>query len=284
MRRLRVSAISFLNTAPLMWDLEHGEAPPSERAADFEISYTVPSLCAEALCSGAADIGIIPVITYATIPRLAILADVAIAARGPVRSILLVGKTPLENIRTIAADSSSRTSVALLRILLEKQWGGGRELTVMPPELDRMLERCDAALLIGDSALRVDRSRYRVYDLAEEWQRMTGKAFVFAFWAVRLAALAELRPGLDLPQIFQQSRDHGLEPQNLAQLAREWAPRVGLSEAEVSSYLTGSIQYFLDAEALDGLELFFRYARECGIISSIPELRFLGAALTNLAR
>ncbi len=281
MRRLRVSAISFLNTAPLMWDFEHG-GPDVRR--DYDISYTVPSLCAEALRGGAADIGIIPAITYATIPNLAILADVAIAARGPVRSILLVSKAPLPKVRTIAADSSSRSSVALLRVLLEKQWGGQRELRVMEPELERMLESCDAALLIGDSALRVDRARYQVFDLAEEWRHLTGKAFVFAFWAVRLPVLTDLRRGLDLPQTFRQSRDHGLESHNLAQLAREWAPRVGLAEAEVSSYLTRNIHYFLDAEALDGLELFFRYAQECGAITAIPELRFLGAAASMLAR
>ncbi len=294
MRRLRVSAISFLNTAPLMWDFEHGTASPAARGApvpgtpdlssDFEICYTVPSLCSEALRAGTADIGIIPAITYASIPNLAILADVAIAARGPVRSILLISKMPLEKVRTIAADNSSRTSVALLQVLLEKQWGGGRELIVMPPDLERMLQGCDAALLIGDSALRVDRSRYRVYDLAEEWQRRTGKTFVFAFWAVRLPVLGELRPGLDLPQIFRQSRDHGLEPSHLAQLAREWAPRTGLSEAEVSAYLTRNVHYFLDAEALDGLELFFHYALECGVIPAIPELRFLGAAVSAFVR
>src|SRR5512146_1216186 len=125
---LRVSAISFLNTAPLMWDFEHGSA-----ARDFEISYTVPALCAEALQAGTADVGIIPAIAYAAIPNLVILADVAIAARGPVGSILLVSRKPLEQVRTIATDNSSRTSVALLRILLAKQFGDGRQLITMPP-------------------------------------------------------------------------------------------------------------------------------------------------------
>ena len=279
MSRLRISAISFLNTAPLMWDFEHGE-----RAREFEISYTVPSRCAEALRTGAADIGIIPAITYATIPNLAILGDVAIAARGPVRSILLVSKMPLEAVRRIATDSSSRTSVALLRVLLDRQFGGGRELTTMPPNLADMLAAADAALLIGDSALAVDRSKYLVYDLAEEWQRMTGKAFVFAFWAIRLAALSETPREIDLPQIFRDSRDHGLEPESLLEISREWAPRVGLSESQVHAYLTGNVHYFLDPEALDGLELFFQYAAQCGVIPAAPELRFLGAPLSTLVR
>ena len=276
MRRLRVSAISFLNTAPLMWDFEHGER------RDFDIAYTVPALCAEAVKAGAVDIGIIPAITYATIPNLLVLADVAIAARGPVRSILLVSEKPLEQVRTIATDSSSRTSVALLRVLLEKRFGGARPLSTMAPDLPRMLAKCDAALLIGDSALRVDRTRYQVYDLAEEWLKLTGKPFVFVFWAVRMAALAEIAPGTDLARVFRESRDHGLEPRNVAQLAQEWAPRVGLSEADVLSYLTGNIHYSFGRGARDGLELFFRCAAEAGIISAIPELRLLGASVSAL--
>ncbi len=279
MRSLRISAISFLNTAPLMWDFEHGD-----RAGQFEISYTVPSRCAEALLTGTADIGIIPAITYATIPNLAILGDVAIAARGPVRSILLVCKMPLEEVRRIATDSSSRTSVALLRVLLDRQFGGGRELVTMPPNLPEMLGIADAALLIGDSALQVDRSQYLVYDLAEEWQRLTGRSFVFAFWALRLAALSDVPRALDLPRVFRESREHGLQPQNLREIGREWAPRVGLSESQVISYLTENVHYYLDPEALDGLELFFNYAAQAGVISDIPELRFLGASIRTLVR
>ncbi len=276
---LRVSAISFLNTAPLMWDFEHGSA-----GRDFEISYTVPSLCAEALQAGAADIGIIPAITYATIPNLVILGDVAIAARGAVRSILLVSRKPLDQVRSIATDSSSRTSVVLLRILLAKLFGDGHQLVTMSPLLPEMLERCEAALVIGDSALRVDRSKYIVYDLAEEWHRLTGKAFVFAFWAIRLPALSKAPHALDLARVFRDSREHGLQPGNLSQLAREWAPRVGISESEVRTYLASNIRYYLDTEALDGLELFLKYAAEHGVISQVPELRFIGAPLASLVR
>lgn len=286
MRKLRISAISFLNTAPLMWDFV-GERIPENRTletADFEITYTVPSQCAEDLRSGAADIGIIPAITYATIPDLVILHDVAIAARGPVRSIVLVCKKPLKEVRTIAADTSSRTSVALTQVLCEKFWGGKRQLEPMAPELDRMLVRCDAALLIGDPALLVDRSRYRVYDLAEEWMRLTGKPFVFAFWAVRLAALGEIRRDLDLAAVFRESRDHGLKPENAASIARTWAPHVSISEEAVATYLTRNIHYYLDGDCLQGLDLFFRYAAECGVIAAAPSLRFLGAPACQLTK
>jgi chorismate dehydratase len=273
MKRLRISAISYLNTAPLMWDFEH-----SDIGRQFDISYTIPSACAHALETRAADVGIIPAAAYALIPALQILPHVAIASRRAVRSILLVSKVPVARIRTVALDTSSMTSVALLRILFEKWLGGGRTFTPMAPDLDQMLALQDAALLIGDPALQVDCSRYYTLDLAEEWIRYTGRPFVFAFWAIREAALAEADPARDLPAIFQQSRDHGLRPENLSRIAREWAPGLGIPEAEARKYLTENIYYSLDAECLEGLQLFYRYAAEIGALPSAPEIFFAGAA------
>jgi chorismate dehydratase len=270
MKPLRVSAISYLNTAPLMWDFEHGSA-----GAEFAVSYTIPSSCAASLRDGPADIGIIPAAAYTTIPDLLILPGVAIASVRAVRSILLVSNVPLEEIRTIALDSSSLTSVALVKVLFAKWWGGRRSFTSMAPDIHQMLKAHDAGLLIGDPALRIDRSRYITYDLAEEWIRFTGEPFVFAFWAVRREALKDAGYNLDLAAAFQQSRDHGLAPENLNQIAREWAPRLGLSQNEIKSYLTENIHYSLDPECIDGMNLFFRYARECGALPQVPELRFL---------
>jgi len=270
MKRLRISAISYLNTAPLMWDFEHAKA-----SLDFEISYTVPSQCAGQLQAGTADIGIIPAAAYATIPDLVILPGVAIAARRAVRSILLVSKAPLEETRTVALDSSSLTSVALTKILFARWWGGERSYTLMAPDVEKMLGQHDAALLIGDPALQVDRSLCHTYDLAEEWIRYTGKPFVFAFWAVRQAALRDAPT--DLAAVFQQSRDHGLQASSVEVIAREWAPRLGLTEADVRSYLTQNIHFQLDAGCLEGLQLFYRYAAEAGALPEAPELRFLEA-------
>ena len=115
MPRLRVSAISFLNTAPLMWDFDHGEL-----RREYEVDYTLPAICAEMLRAGTADIGIIPVAAYASIPDLVVIPDIAIAARGPVRSILLISKVPVEQMRRVAVDTSSRTSVALLQVLFNR--------------------------------------------------------------------------------------------------------------------------------------------------------------------
>ena len=131
MRALKISAISFLNTAPLMWDFLH--EPSQEIRENFEIEYTVPSQCAQALRDGKADIGIIPVITTATIPDLVVLPHVAIAALNKVWSIQLISRKPIEQIRTVAVDTSSRTSVGLTQVLLTKFFGGHRELTPMPP-------------------------------------------------------------------------------------------------------------------------------------------------------
>lgn len=275
MRRLRISAISYLNTAPLMWDFEHGEA-----GRQFEIAYTLPSSCARNLAEGTADIGIIPAAAYTQIPGLHVLPDVAIASRRAVRSILLVSKTPLEKVRTVALDTSSMTSVALTKVLFEKWLGGGRTFTPMAPNVDEMLAQCDAGLVIGDPALQIDRSRYHTLDLAEEWIRYTGKPFVFAFWAVRGEALREADPALDLAAAFRDSRDHGLQTENLDTITHEWAPRLGLSESDVRSYLTENIHYEFDADCLQGLQLFYRYAAELGVLPEAPALRFTPAHLS----
>ena len=292
MRRLRVSAISYLNTAPLLWVFEHESHPLDTLAAgsfaenakgcgaqSFDISYTLPSACARALAEGTADIGIIPAAAYAQIPGLQVLPDVAIASRRAVRSILLVSKVPVGQVRTVALDTSSLTSVALTKILFEKWLGGARTYTSMPPDLDQMLAGHDAGLVIGDPALKIDRARYHTLDLAEEWIRRTGKPFVFAFWAVRSAALREVDPGLDLARIFRDSRDHGLQSSSLDCIARDWSPRLGISEEDVRRYLTENIHYRLDAGCLEGLRLFYQYAAEIGALPLAPGLRFFETAI-----
>jgi chorismate dehydratase len=273
MKRLRISAISYLNTAPLMWDFEHGRA-----GAAFDISYTLPAQCAASLGNASADIGIIPAAAYCSIPNLAIIPGVAIASRRAVRSILLVSKVPLKDIQTVALDTSSMTSVALTKVLFAKWWCGERTFSTMAPDIGQMLEQQDAGLVIGDPALQIDRSRYVTYDLAEEWIRFTGKPFVFAFWAVRQAALRDAASDTDLAALFQQSRDHGLVPENVDRIAREWTPRLGLTEAMVKDYLTHSIHYALDPECLAGLRLFYRYAEECGALPGAGPLQFLEVA------
>ena len=256
-----------------MWDFEH--EPSLEIRENFVIEYDLPSQCAQKLRDGETDIGIIPVITTATIPGLVVLPDVAIASLNKVRSIQLISKVPMAEIRTVAVDTSSRTSVGLTQVLLTKFFGGHRELTPMAPVLGPMLEKCDAGLLIGDPAMMVKTDGLYAYDLAEVWRAKTGLPFVFAVWTVRKAALREMREGLDLGGIFRRSRDHGLRPENVRAIAREWAPKMGLSEAEIVSYFEENIHYTLDAECRKGLALYFKLAAECGVIAAAPELEFL---------
>jgi chorismate dehydratase len=269
---LRISAISFLNTAPLMWDFDHGETAERLRQ-HFEISYTVPSRCAEELKLGLADIGIIPAAAYTSIPGLAIIPDVAIAAKNAVRSILLLSKVPVDKIRSLATDDSSRTSAALVEIWLKKFVGINPGIRRQRPVLEQMLQWHDAGLLIGDPALLARTEGLYVYDLAEQWRHWTGRPFVFAFWAVRKASLAGLAPDVNITRVFQDSRDHGL--MHIPEIVTNWAPRLGLPPQIIESYLTENIDYKLDQENLEGLRLFYRYAAELNVLPQAPELSFL---------
>jgi len=263
-----------------MWDFEHGEA-----GRHFQIEYTIPSACAAALAGNEADIGIIPAFAYAQIPELVILPNIAIASKDRVRSILLVSKKPVEDVRTVAADTSSRTSVALLQVLFAKFLGGPRQVNPHPPNLRQMLRDHDAALLIGDAALQVpDNTGYRLYDLAHLWREATAHPFVFAFWAVRLDALARTPAAMNLTKVFQQSRNHGLEPSSLAHIAKEWSAKLGMRQGDIQSYLTENIYYYLDRECHAGFKLFLEYCKAIGLIASVPELRFLGPVAFGSAR
>jgi chorismate dehydratase len=269
---LRISAISFLNTAPLMWDFEHGETAERLRQ-HFEISYTLPSRCAEELELGLADIGIIPAAAYTSIPGLAIIPDVAIASKNAVRSILLISKLPVEKIRSVATDDSSRTSAALVEIFLRKFVGINPGFRRQKPALEEMLRWHDAGLLIGDPALLARTAGLYVYDLAEQWRHWTGRPFVFAFWAVRKAALVGLAPDLNIARVFQESRDNGLK--HIPELVSAWASRLALPPETVRSYLTENIDYTLDQENLEGLRLFYRYAAELNVLPPAPDFQFL---------
>lgn len=255
-----------------MWDFDFGEL-----RRDYRVDYTLPSVCAELLKTGMADIGIIPVAAYTTIPDLVVIPDIAIASRGAVRSILLIGKVPAEQMKRVAVDTSSRTSVALLRVLCEKVYGAKPEFIPKDPKLKDMLRDCDAALVIGDPALLAQTEGYHVRDLAADWKQFTGKSFVFAFWAVRKGAL-EGHDSAKVVRDFQTSRDHGLEPDNLEKIAKEWAVRLGLPEPHITSYLRDNIYYQLDADCMDGLRLFYQYATASDALPKAPGIEFMKAS------
>ncbi len=173
----------------------------------FELEFRLPSECADALASGAADIGIVPSFEL-TRQKLEILPGAGIACHGPVRSILLISAKPPDEVRTLAADSSSRTSVELARIVLDHKYGARPEVLPHAPDLDAMLGAADAALIIGDPALRIDPAHlpYQVRDLGADWVEMTGYPMVFAVWAARKGVASPL-----LAQAFRDSCRFGLE-------------------------------------------------------------------------
>jgi chorismate dehydratase len=213
---------------------------------------------------------------------LRILPDVAIASKNAVRSILLVSKRPLDQIRSVALDTSSRSSVALLKVLFAKYYQLDVPFISADPNLEKMLAECDAALLIGDPALQVDRSRYLTWDLGEEWRRFTGKPFVFAFWAARGGAAGDEELSHSA-EILRSSRDAGLR--NVAEIARLWSPRLSLPRELIEGYLSENIHYYLDDENISGMQLFFRYASELGILPAAPELHLIPELESrNLAR
>jgi chorismate dehydratase len=281
--RLRVAAINFLNPAPLMWDFEHAPLR-DELAMRYALRAMAPSQCAVHRASGAADIGLVPVAAYATIPDLSIIPGCTVASKGAIRSLLLVHRESggLETIRTVAADTSSQSTFAYVQILFKKFWRIPVSFAPHPPNLDAMLEACDAAILIGDPALialedreaREQRTDERlVYlDLGTAWRQETGMPWVSAFWAVRPSAIGPEKRA-QVRQDFLGSRNHGLA--HLEELVREWEPKIAVPRATIRTYLNENIHYLLDSDCVASVEYFFRAAYESGVLPAAPGLRML---------
>jgi len=274
--RLRIAAINFLNPAPLMWDFEH---PPLDAhlAQRYQIDRMSPSECADRLAAGHADIGLVPIASLAANPTLRILPGCTIASKHRVRSLLLVHRAsqPLSAIRSVAADTASRTTLAYARILFHRWGNAAVPFIPATADLDAMLEIADAAILIGDPALlaleeqanRFERTHEPlVYlDLAEEWTAQMRVPFVSAVWGI-----APDTPGLDsetwnsIANDFIQSRTHGLE--NIEALVAEWSRKLPIPEETLRTYLTTNIHYVLDEECIEAMKVFFRTAAELGIL------------------
>jgi predicted solute-binding protein len=245
----KVCAVSFLNTVPLVWGMLHGE-----QRELFNLSFEIPSVCADRLGEGSADVGLVPVYE---VPRLGleVAPGAGIACRGAVRSILLISRVPIPNIRTLAADTSSRTSVQLARIILDRQYGVRPRFLPMSPALPAMLAVADAALIIGDPALHIEPSTlpFHCLDLGEEWHRMTGLPFVFAVWAGRPDVIDDrIAAGL------MESYRFGL--QHLDAIIPAEARERHLPEPLVRNYLSRCIVYNLGFLEYEALRLFLQYA------------------------
>lgn len=254
MPKLRVGIVNYLNSKPLAWGFLKGH-----HADLFAPSFHPPALVARLLGQGNLDIGLIPSIEVQRIPNLRVLPDMCIAANHEVRSVILVSRVPVGEVRRVALDQNSRTSATLLRVLMRERWGLDPEYIHERPDPERMLAEADAALIIGDPALRVDRDRYQVIDLAAEWNALTGLPFVFAVWAVRPEVEIP-----DLPFYFKSSLRYGLS--SLDTLVRESAAEMGLDTSEVRSYLTENLSFFLRQDELAALEEFYKKAYTHGMI------------------
>lgn len=287
MKKLRISIVQYLNTAPLVWGFTHGPLQ-----GKYDLSFTVPSQCAEALRTGAADIAIIPAIEYQRIPGLVVLPDLAIASKHRVRSLLLIAKKPIEQVRRIALDRSSRSTQALTRILCAEHWKITPEFTEAEPALDVMLRDADAALLIGDPALRLSVAiesaegvaageqvsagssigfagarSVHVYDIVEQWRRMTNLPAVLAVWAGHRNLLT--------PEVvgdFAAARDFGVA--HIMEISTTASREMQLPPAVLTHYLRQNIDFSLGEENCRGLELYFRLAAKLHLIPAVKAVEW----------
>lgn len=270
---MHYALISFLNARPLWWGLVHGSPREGETC-----EFTSPARCADLIADGSANLGLIPAVEIARIPDVVAVPGLCIASRSEVRSVLLISKVELGEIRSVALDPSSRTSVTLARILLAEKLGHERyeEIRFDPVDTGRLLalEGHDAAVVIGDRALQVsanaDRSHgYHVYDLVSEWNRLYGEPFVFALWAGRRDRL----PSTGLDARLVESYRFGLE--HLDRIAREASEELHVPIGEIDEYFRTALHYEFEAPERRALERFYRLAAEYGLIPEAKEVEWL---------
>jgi chorismate dehydratase len=262
-RRPRIAASSYLNTAPLIWSFIYG----SRQGAVELFTHKAPSRCAEMLSNGEVDAALVPVIEFQRIPDIAIVPDVCVGSRAAVRSVVIASKqNNLKKIKRVALDDSSRTSVALVKIIFREFLGFEPEWQESPPDLRSMLEHNDAALIIGDPAMKIPREKFRVFDLATLWHDFTGFGFVFAMWMARTNSAEQAR-AIDFPA----ARDEGLA--NLNDIAERNADQT-LTAEKIRDYLTRNIAFQLDEDMMKGLTLYFDLASKHDLIQQSNPLEF----------
>jgi chorismate dehydratase len=229
-------------------------SPDAELRRAFDLRFALPSDCAAQLATGEADIGIVPVIEMAR-QKLEYFRGTGIACHGPVRSILLISKVPIKRIRTLAADAASRTSVMLARVILAEKYGAEPRVVTRPADLAPMLGEADAALIIGDPALRLDPAAlpFETLDLGGEWAGMTNLPMVFAVWSGRKEVIRER-----YARMFRESCRYGLE--HAADIARIEGPVRGVTEELALDYVTKHIVYELGERDYQGMELYIKMA------------------------
>jgi predicted solute-binding protein len=287
--KLRISIVQYLNTAPLVWGFTNGPLQ-----GNYDLSFTVPSQCAEDLRTGQADIAIIPAIEYQRIDDLVILPDMAIASKKQVRSLLIVSKKPIEEVKILALDRSSRSTQALTRILCAEKWKIAPRFFEASPDLAEMLDEADAALLIGDPALRISLGIEKdsqigaegqticpaatlgitssemlyVYDVVSDWQSLTGLPAVLALWAARRDVATP-----EVTADFLASRDFGLS--HIAEISYDASFELELQAQAIEAYLRRNIDFSLDAENRRGLDLYYQHAARLGLIAAVKPIEWV---------
>jgi predicted solute-binding protein len=248
--KIRVGAVSYLNTVPLIWGMLRGE-----EQSVVDLSFSIPSVCAAEIAEGTTDIGLVPVSEIAR-QGLEIMADVGIAAQGAVRSILLISRVPWHKIRSLAADLSSRTSVQLAKVILREKFGVEPEITEQSPDWREMLSNSDAALVIGDPALRIEPENlpYEHLDLAAEWQSLTGLPMVFAAWAGKPGV-----PDTGFREVALRSYQFGMA--HLPDILGVECSKREISRALGERYFAQYIRFPLGPRELEGLHQFWALSR-----------------------
>ncbi len=281
MSNARISVVQYLNSVPLAWGILDG--PQKDR---FDAVYSTPAECAEHLASGKVDVGLIPSIEYQRIAGARVVPGPAIASRYRAGSVLLLSKVPLAQIRTVACDHGSRSSATLTRVVLDAFYRNRPEFRDAEPDAAAMLASSDAALLIGDAALRFNaENRFgtsfsvgdygqegpqpiQVFDLVERWNNLTGLPFVFAFWATRQGFSDDA-----VVEDLAASRAFGLA--NLDAIADRYSQSLGLEKDFVLNYLERNMQYEMDADGMESLGQYYRNAARLGAIRSARSIDFL---------
>jgi chorismate dehydratase len=279
--KTKISIVRYLNAVPLAWGILEGQ-----QAGDFQATLSTPAECADQLAAGSVDIGLIPSIEYQRIKGTKIIPGPVIACRHRVRSVLLISNKPLWEVKTVAYDNGSRSSVALAKILLHEFYGIKPEFRSAEPDLAQMLGPNDAAVIIGDAALKFMEDNERpnaekqkaflkfspeplfVFDLAERWKVLTGLPFVFAFWAAR--------PGFQDKSVIDRlkaSRDFGVA--NTSAIAQRYSETLAMKKEYLQEYLDQNVYYFMDAACSEGLQLFYEKAARVGAIKSNRSVEFL---------
>jgi chorismate dehydratase len=263
--RPRIAASSYLNTAPLIWSFLHG----SQRDAVELFTDTAPARCAEMLERGDVDAALVPVIEYQRMQQQILLVpDVCVGSKSAVRSVVLVTRrNNLKKVERVALDESSRTSVALVQIIFREFLGFEPEWISAAPDLKAMLTAADAALVIGDPAMKIPRDQFRVFDLATLWHEFTGFGFVFAMWMVRNDSFEKVR-SVD----FAAARDEGLV--NLDRVIADYPHPIELTHDEIKTYLTQNVAFSLDEEMRKGLLLYLELAAKHKLIEYAKPLQF----------